>query len=209
MFRKLTLLTALVAAPAALAAPQPTAVNIAARPAVVTYGFSTKLLGAVSPPESANVSLAGRACLNAPAGAALASPLTVTSDSLGHWQVRVAPRVRTLFQATSGDAQSPPLMVNVRPRVKLSRLAHHRFRATISAGLSFAGKKASFQRRTSKGWKTMKLVPLRQTGANGPTIISGATFRHAIGHNRVVRVLITQRQVGNCYLPGWSSAVRT
>ncbi len=209
MIKKLTILTALVAAPAALAAPQPTAVNIAARPAAVTYGFSTKLLGSVSPPESASVSVAGKTCLNAPAWAALASPLTVTSDSLGHWSVNVTPRVRTLFQATSGDAQSSPLMVNVRPRIKLTRLAHHRFRATISAAQSFAGRKASFQRRTSSGWKTLKLVRLHQTGANGPTIASGATFRFVIGHKRVVRVLITQRQVGNCYLAGWSSAVRT
>jgi hypothetical protein len=209
MIDKLTFLAALVAAPAALAAPQPTALNISARPAVVTYGFSTKLLGAVSPPESASVSVDADACLNAPPGSEFASPLTVTSDSLGHWSVRVTPRVRTLFQATSGDAQSAPLMVNVRPRVKLTRLAHHRFRTSIFAAQSFAGKRASFQRQTAFGWKTLKTVRLAQTGANGPTIISGATFRSGIAHRRVVRVLLTQKQVGNCYLPGWSSTVRT
>jgi hypothetical protein len=209
MMKKLITLTALVAAPTALAASQPTALNIAARPTVVTYGFSTKLLGAVSPPESANVTVAGKACATAPAGAAFASPLTVASDSLGHWRVRVSPRVRTLFQATSGDAQSPTLMINVRPRVKLTRLAHNRFRATFWAAESFAGKTALFQRDTRRGWKTVKTVRLAQTGANGPTIISGATFRSGIAHRRVVRMLITQRQVGSCYLPGWSSSVRT
>jgi hypothetical protein len=208
MIKKSILLIALIAAPAALAAPNPSAVNIAARGHVVTYGFATKLLGSVSPPESASVTIAGTTCQGAPAGTALASPLTVTSDSLGHWQARVTPLVRTWFQATSGDAQSKLLMVHVRPRVKLQRLAHHRFRATFWAAESFAGKTAVFQRHTSNGWKTIKRVRLVQTGANGPTIITGQTFRSLV-HKRTVRMLITRSQVSNCYLPGWSSPVRT
>jgi hypothetical protein len=100
-------------------------------------------------------------------------------------------------------------MVNVRPRVKLTRLANHRFRATFWAAETLAGKTALFQRQTARGWKTLKTLRLKQTGANGPTIISGTTFRSGIAHRRVVRMLITQRQVGNCYLPGWSSNVRT
>lgn len=202
-------LIALIAVSAAYAASKPDAINIAARPAVVTYGFTTKLLGAVAPPQSTSVTVAGKTCLGAPTGAELASPLTVSTDTLGHWSVRVMPRVRMLYQATSGDAASKLLSVQVRPRVKLARLGGHRFRATFWAAESFAGKKAFFQRYTSHGWKTLKTVRLRQTGANGPTIIAGAIFRSGIARHQKVRMLITRNQVGNCYLPGWSSFIRT
>ena len=208
MMKKLVVLVALVAAPSALAASHASAVSIFARPTVVTYGFSTRLLGAVSPPASADVTIAAKACLNASPGAALA-PLTVTSDSLGHWQARVAPGVRTLYQATSGDAQSRLLQVNVRPRVRLARLAHHRFRVRVWAAQSFAGKKGFLQRDTSHGWKTVKTVPLVQTGANGRTIISGRTFRAVLPGGRTLRFLMTQAEVGNCYLPGWSKSIRS
>lgn len=208
MLKKTIILVALVAAPSALAASEATAVSIFARPTVVTYGFSTKLNGAVSPPESAQVEVAAKACLDAPPGTALA-PLTVTSDTLGHWQTRVAPGVRTLYQATSGEAQSRLLQVNVRPRVRLSKLAGHRFRVRVWAAQSFTGKKGSLQRKTNRGWKTIKAVPLAQTGANGRTIISGSTFRAIVPRGRTLRVLMTQPQVGSCYLPGWSAAIRS
>ena len=207
--KKLIILIALVAVPSALAASQSTsAVTIFARPRALTYGYSTRLLGAVSPPESAQVTIGAKACLNAEPGAVLA-PLTVTSDSLGHWQARVAPGVRTLYQATSGDAQSRLLQVNVRPRVRLVRLTHHRFRVRVWAAESFAGKKGFLQRDTMHGWKTFRAVPLVQTGANGRTIISGSTFRSVMSRGRTLRVLLTQPQVGNCYLPGWSKSIHS
>jgi hypothetical protein len=168
-----------------------------------------KLLGAVAPPESSDVTIGMKTCVGAPAAAGLPSPLTVTSDSLGHWSVRVMTRVRTFYQATSGDAASRLFMVEVRPRANLRRLDHHRFKATFWAAESFAGKKAFFQQYTSHGWKTLKTVHLRLTGTNGPTLITGATFRSGVAHHRKVRVLITQKQVGNCYLPGWSSFILT
>jgi hypothetical protein len=90
--------------------------------------------------------------------------------------------------------------------VKLTRLGHHTFRATFWAAESLAGKRAYFQRYTSHGWKTLKIVRLAQTGASGPTIVSGATFRSGVAHHQKVRMLITRSQVGNCYLPGWRAS---
>src|SRR5215510_7363094 len=108
LIKKAVILTALIAAPAAMAAAQ--------QPTVI-YGQSTDLTGTVSPAQSAVVSIAAKTCLNPPARVALASPLTVTSTGTGDWATSVTPPVRTFYQATAGDAQSDTAMVNVRPRV--------------------------------------------------------------------------------------------
>src|SRR5262245_26526467 len=112
LIKKAVILTALISAPAAMAAaPQPTAITIAAQKPTVIYGQSTDLTGTVSPAQSAGVSIAAKTCLNPPAQVALASPLTVTSTGTGDWATSVTPQVRTFYQATAGDAQSDTAMV--------------------------------------------------------------------------------------------------
>lgn len=209
MMRKLIALIALVAAPAALAVPQPTAVSITALPNVVTYGAPTTLTGEVTPAQSAEVKVAAALCNNPPARVAESSPLGVKSDSTGTWSAIVTPQVRTLYQATAKSAQSETEMVQVRPRVTLVKVGRHMFRTRVFAAKSFAGKNAVFQKRNPVGWITVKRVRLGFVSSSTDTVVSGRTFHSGVSAHKTVRLLVTQRVVGNCYLPGISNAVRS
>ena len=194
MMRKSFILIALVAAPAALAAPEPTAVNITAEPALVTYGSQLRLAGSVTPAHQIQVEVAAKTCLNAPARAGTTSSLKLKSDKAGAWSVTVAPQVRTLYQATAKDVQSELVMVQVRTRVY--------------AAVSFEGKTASFQKRTPVGWRTVKRVPLRFIDDTADAVVSGKTFRSGVSQHKTLRILLAQRQVGNCYAAGIGNSVR-
>lgn len=209
MMKKLLILITLVAAPAALAAPNPTAVSITAQPTLVTYGQAATLGGKVTPAQSVQVTLAAKTCLNAPQRAVEPSPLQFKSDSTGSWSTTVTPQVRTEYQATAKDAQSDTAMVQVRPRVTLTKLTRHTFRVRAWSAESFAGKTALFQKRNSVGWQTVKRVTLAFISSNSETVVSGKTFHSGVSAHKTVRVLLTQRQVGNCYAAGISNAIRS
>jgi len=208
--RKLIALIALVSAPAALAASQPKAVSITALPDVVTYGAPTTLTGNVTPAESVNVIVAATPCLNPPSRVKEAAPVSVKSNkSDGAWTTLVTPQVRTSYQATAKDASSETVMVQVRPRVTLAKVARHMFRTRIAAAKSFAGKTAYFQKRNPVGWITVKRVQLRFVSSSTDTVVSGKTFHSGVFAHKTVRLLLPQRVVGNCYLTGISNMIHS
>jgi hypothetical protein len=207
MWKKTIVLVALVAAPAALAAPQPTAVSIAAQPTVITYGSSTALSGAVTPAESVHVSVAAETCQNPPSQVENGAPLEVKSATNGAWSLTVSPQVQTSYQATAKEAQSPVVVVQVRPLVTLIKVRSHTFRVRVTAAMNLSGKVALFQKRTSVGWKTVKSIQLAQIAVDAQSYVSGQTFRSGLRH-RTVRVLLAHGQVGNCYLAGISNSIR-
>jgi hypothetical protein len=174
---------------------------------VVTYGNPTTLTGTVTPAQKIDVTLVGKTCLNPPARVAQASPLTIKSDTTGAWRTNVTPQVRTEYQATAKDAQSETVMVQVRPRVQLTKVARHTFRTRVWAAESLVGKTALFQKRNPVGWITVKRVPLALVTATSDTVVSGKTFHSGVSAHKSVRILLTQRQVGNCYAPGISNVV--
>jgi hypothetical protein len=207
MRRKTLILVGLAISPAAaLAAPSPTSVTIAADPLVVTYGAASKLSGMVTPAKAVKVQISSQACVT---GQAQQSPLTVTSTAQGAWSASVTPASRTVYQAKAKSAESPSLTVQVRPAVALAKVGRHRFRTRISAAQSFGGKIALFQKRRSSGWKTVKSVVLSELGSGSGTVVSGKTFRSGIRAGRTVRVLFTHRQAGECYLAGMSGSIKS
>lgn len=203
MGRKALILTALVMTPAAaIAAPSPTTVSIAADPLVVTYGSATHLSGAVSPAKAMKVQVSAESCVNGQQ-----SPLTVTSTAQGTWTATVTPTSKTVYQAKAKSTDSPALTVQVRPSVALAKVGTHRFRTRISAAQSFGGKIALFQKSTSAGWRTVKSVVLVELGSGSGTVTSGKTFRSGIRTGRTVRILFTRRQAGTCYLGATSASI--
>jgi hypothetical protein len=116
--------------------------------------------------------------------------------------------VQTSYQATAKEAQSPVVMVQVRPLMTLTKVKTHVFRVRATAAKNFAGKVALFQKRTARGWKTVKGVHLAQISVSAQTYVSGQTFRSGLRH-RLVRVILTSGQVGNCYQAGISNSVRS
>ncbi len=131
---------------------------------------------------------------------------SVTASAGGAWSTTAKPTIRTAYQAKAKNATSQAVTVQVHPQVTLAKAGAHRFRTRVSAAQSFAGRIALFQREVGSRWVTVKSVVLRQIGT-GPsgTIISGKTFRSGIRKGKTVRMLLTQRQVGTCYLPGVSN----
>jgi hypothetical protein len=205
MRRKTFILVGLALSPAAaLAAPSPTSVSIAADPMVVTYGSAVELSGKVTPAKAVNVQVSGQGC----AKTAQQSPLTVTSNAQGAWSESVTPMSATVYQAKAKSADSPSVTVQVRPAVRLAKVGKHRFRTRISAAQSFAGKIALFQKRTSHRWKTIKSFVLTELGSGGGTVVSGKTFHSGIRAGTTMRVLLTQRQAGECYLDNSSGLIR-
>jgi len=207
MRRKSLILVGLALSPAAaLAAPSPSSVSIVAEPMVVTYGSEVELSGMVTPAKAVTVHISRQACMKPQARQ---EPLSVTSTAQGAWTASVMPTSRTAYLAKAKSADSPTLIVQVRPAVRLAKIGRHRFRARISAAQSFGGKIALFQKRTSIGWKTVKSVVLTELGSASGTVVSGKTFHSGIRAGRTVRVLFTQHQAGDCYLEGTSGLQRS
>jgi len=206
---KRIVLIALVAAPAALAAPEPGGVTIAASPPVVTFGDSTELSGGVSPPTSVTVSVTGQTCSGAPLQLRSGPPFTVKSSPQGAWSATTTPLVRTTYRAGARGTESLPLRIDVRPRMTLTRVAKHRFHVHVAAAISFEGRIALFQRRTSFGWKTVKSVAVYSSDSASDATTSDRTFNSGISPRQTVRVLLPPGQVGDCYSAGISNTVRS
>jgi hypothetical protein len=199
MSRKALILIVLALTPAAaLAAPSPTSVTLTADPpTVVTFGMTAKLSGMVSPAGHVKVQVTEQNCLKAPQQRTAA---TVTSTDTGAWTTTVTPTAKTVYQASAKSTDSPQVTIQVHPAMTLAKVSAHRYRVRITAGQSFGGKIALFQRAGLTRWKTIKSVVLRELGSGNGTVVSGKTFRSGIRHHRMVRVLLTKRQAGDCYL---------
>lgn len=206
----LSVLVALSLAALATAARRPgPGVTIKAAPRVVVFGRTTTLSGNVST-RRINERLA---LLAQPCGQTAFRQLTTTfTASGGRWTVGTPPLVRTAYQARFRRGTSATVTVGVRPSVTLTRLGIGRFRVRVRAAHSFAGKVAIFQRyRTSvRRWVRTRRVRLADEGTGvGPTVISSAEFSSRLPSRTRVRVLLGQRQVGACYLPGRSNVIRS
>jgi len=136
---------------------------------------------------------------------------TITSGTGGAFSYPAAPLMATAYTVTSKNLSSPAATVKVVPVVRLARAGKHRYAVRISAAQSFAGKFVSFQRfRASvKHWRGVKRVLLRANSTGvAPTVVTTAKFRSSLKRVRV-RVVLTQKQAGACYLAGTSNSVRS
>ena len=206
----LAVVGALTLSALALAAPPaPTAVTIAAGPQIVVYGGNTVLSGNVVPPQGGErVDVLSQRC----GASAMTRLASATTTSTGTWSATVTPSANTAYQTRVRKASSSAVNVQVRPRIRLVKLAPRRYRARVFAAESFAGKVAVFQRFAPAlgRWFRVRTVVLADVGTGtAPTVISGATFRSSLRRGVRVRLVLTQRQVGTCYVPGRSNAVRS
>jgi hypothetical protein len=210
----LFVLVALGASTVALAAATKS-VTIAARPHAVVYGAATTLSGVALPAkENEKVSVLSQACAHGTLlPLAPSKPeLTATTAATGAWSAAVSPTVTTGYAARARGMTSSPIRVGVRPQVSLAKLAAHRYQARVLAAQSFAGKKALFQRyRPARGsWSTLRRVLLKAVGTSTTTpsgTVSGRSFRSGVRAGVQVRLVLSQRQVGGCYLPGLSAVI--
>jgi plastocyanin len=181
----------------------PIAVTAAASKALVVYGATVTLAGAVSSKRAGETVTVYAQPFGTPAPAAVGAAIT---GSDGRWTYLVRPKLQTAYQArwkpTATTATSPSLTVKVRPQVGL-RVQAARGRVvtffTKARGVrSFAGKVLFFQRRNAFGqWVTLRKVTLGSTSA--------ATFKARLPRGRSrVRTFMPARQAGPGYVAGIS-----
>jgi hypothetical protein len=109
----------------------------------------------------------------------------VVTDSDGDWSLRVRPRIRTEYQAESGNVvsnQAP--IVYVRPAVQLRVLSARagRFFVRVTALRSYQGKRVTLQRLSGSTWIKVRRVRL------GPG--SSARFTARLPRTARIRVLV-------------------
>ena len=134
----------------------------------------------------------------------------MTTTSGGAFSALVQPLRNTIYTVKVKNSTSKPVSVKVRPRLKLRKLAAHRYSIRVLAAQNFAGRYATFQRYRPllRRWVKVRSVLLRaNTTGVAPTVISARVFRSKITRGLRVRVVLGQAQVGACYLAGTSNAI--
>jgi hypothetical protein len=188
-------------------APPADTLTLAGKPQQVVYGGRVTVTGTLSNQKvGENVEVLAEPC----GQSAATRVTTVQTTTGGAFTALVQPLMNTVYTVKVKSTTSPTLAVTVRPRLRLRKLAPHRYSLRVFAAASFAGKYATFQRYNGAlgRWVKVKRVLLRSNATGvAPTVISSASFRSAIRPRLKVRVVLPQLQVGSCYQPGRSNVI--
>jgi hypothetical protein len=195
-------------APTAVVAP-PESISLRATSSMVVYGRTATLVGRVfngRPGQSIQITERKLPPVGGTTAQAIA---TVKTGSNGTFRFTVRPTIRTLYRASDDQARSIAVSVRVRPLLRLTAIAPHRFLLRALAARSFVGKFAALQRwnRFRQRWVSVRAVFFqRTTPGTGPTVVSRAVFRTRV-HGRI-RLAMPRRQVGAGYNDGFSNSLR-
>jgi plastocyanin len=185
------------------------ALTLAAKPQTLVYGGKVTLTGTLSNQKvGENVDALATTC----GQTAAAKVTTVQTTTGGAYTAVLAPLKNTIYTVKVKNTSSQAVTVKVRPRLRLGKVAAHRYSLRVFAADSFAGKYGTFQRYngTLGRWVNVKRVLLRANATGvAPTVITAISFRSTIPARLRVRVILPQLQVGNCYLPGSSNTIRS
>ena len=177
--------------------PPPPATSLTASSAVVTYGDTTRLAGAITTAVANETVAIFARKQNQPSYVQIATVLTGPG---GVWGLDVRPGIATNYLARFRGVETGAIGISVRPRVRLSASRTHLF-AKVQSDVSFAGRWLVLQRRTANGWVGVRRLQL------GPR--SGRLFRAPRRKTTAVyRVYLTQPQTVAGYLASWSGTQR-
>ena len=193
--------------------PPADTLTLAAKPQLIIYGGNVTLSGTLSNQKvGENVDVLAQPCGQTAQAKMTTVPTTVQTTTGGAFTAVVRPLKNTVFTVKVKSTTSPTVTVKVRPKLRLRKLAAHRYSLRVFAAQSFAGKYGAFQRfnGTLVRWVTVKRVLVRANSTGvAPTVISSVTFRSTIRPLLKVRVVLPQLQVGSCYRPGLSNVIRS
>ena len=185
-----------------------TGVSLKAAPAVIRYGGTSTLSGAVSSLAAGEtVNIDAKQC-GATAFTRLAS---IKSTANGAWSAPVKPVMNTVFRANWKNTNSLELTQSVSPLLTLKRVRARRFTATASGAVALTGKRLVVQRyvRIKRTWKAVKQVTLNtSTPATPPTVRSSVAFGLRVKRGTKLRVLLTAAQAATCYAAARSAAIK-
>jgi plastocyanin len=179
--------------------------TLAATPGGVTFGKSSTLSGVLSTHKvGEKISVGAQQC----GSSASAQVLTVDTIANGAYSPAVKPLMNTSYTVKLRNTSSSAVTVTVRPSMRLVKVAAHRYSLRVTAGQSFAGKYAGFQRFNGTRWVAVKVVALRASSAGvAPSVVTTATFRSTLKAKVRVRAVLGRVQVGSCYLGGTSNTI--
>lgn len=183
--------------------------SVSAKPVLVTYGSQTALAGTLSTRQAGEkVDVFAQQC----GALSAAKTATVQTTAGGAYTATVKPMTTTAYTTKFKAMTSSVISVRVRPRLRLMRVASHRYLLRVFATQSFAGKYASFQRYNGRlgRWVALRKVVLKANSTGvAPTVITSRSFRSSVRGGLRVRATLPQAQVGTCHAPGVSNAVRS
>jgi plastocyanin len=185
------------------------ALSLAVAPKVVVYGGKVTLSGTLAgQPAGQSLQVLAQQC-GQPASTRIANVTTTTG---GAYSYQAQSLKNTVYTVKFKNATSNTGTVKVSPRLRLGKVAPHRYSLRVFAAQSFAGKYATFQRYrvAVRRWVTVKRVLLRANATGvAPTVITSAKFRSSIKAGLRVRAVLGQAQVGACYMAGRSNTIRS
>jgi hypothetical protein len=193
---------------AAGAAP-PVTLTLAASAPTVTYGTPVTLSGVLSTQKS-NQAIAIQAT---ECGSTRQSKVTTLKTvANGAFAGPASPTIGTSYQAVFKTNKSPAVAVAVRPLLELTKVATGSYTAKATAAKALTGKFVLFQRyrKLLKRWVQVKRLALGAAvpGTTKPAMVSSVAFKANLPRGTRVRLLITARQVGPCYVASTSKSLR-
>ncbi len=187
----------------------PDSLTLAAKPLLLIFGGKVTATGIVSTAKAGeNVDVLAQPC----GATSTQKAMSVQTTTAGAYSATVQPLMNTVYTTRLRNATSTASTVRVRPLMKLTRIAAHKYSLKVSGGGTFGGKYASFQRYngTTKKWVAVKVIPLKasKTGV-APAVVSVASFRSTVKTGLRIRATMAQAQVGACYAAGLSNTIRS
>jgi plastocyanin len=180
-------------------------ISLAAAPRLIAFGANVALSGTLSNHKTGeNLDVLMLQC----GSSAASKVLTVQTTTNGAFSAAVQPLMNTTYTVKVRNTTSNSTAVSVRPKVRIGKIAPHRYNVRVTAATSLAGKYASFQRYNGTRWISVKTILLAASSTGiAPAVNSSATFRSTVKARLRVRVVVGQAQVGSCYLPGISNTI--
>jgi hypothetical protein len=192
----------------ASAAP-PVTLTLAASAPTVTYGAPVTLSGVLSTQKS-NQAIAIQAT---ECGSTKQSRVTTLKTvANGAFTGPVTPTIGATYQAVFKNTKSPAVAITVRPLLELTKVATGSYTAKATAAQALTGKFVLFQRykKLLKRWVQVKRLALGAAvpGTTKPAMVSSVAFKAKLPRGTRVRMMITAKQVGPCYLAATSKSLR-
>jgi uncharacterized delta-60 repeat protein len=170
--------------------------TMAAVPRSGRYGRTALLRGTLADGQAgARVQILRRGCYELRTRVAA----TATTSAGGRWQARVPLTSRAIFQARIDPETTTTLVVQVRPRITLSKVGAGRFRARVFARGSLGGRTVVLQQFSGRRWVDRQRIVLRRIVKRGRTIVSGRTFSQGNTAGRRLRLAYRVRDPYACY----------
>jgi plastocyanin len=186
----------------------PDTLTLTATPLIVVFGGHVTVAGKLSTLQAGqSVDVLEQRC----GSSANAKATTVSTATGGVYTASLGPAMTTTYSARVKTTTSPNAVVKVRPRVRLAKVAPHKYTVRVTAAQRFVGKYAGFQRfNVATGrWVSVKVAALRTVSGTATVVTTSVTFRSSVKPLLRVRAVLSQAQVGGCYLPGTSNTIRS